>query len=248
MQMHQFMTPPTEAEERDQLLELMRQGLSPGPHYRRSALRWLSRRIEFDGCVWGVGRRLEDGTVSIDDASVEGRSRSLLDEFVDVAGLDPVSRRFAQEPRRLQNVSVERDYAASALRPVGEYLRRHRIGQLLLCGVTHPRHGGLSWLTLYREDPARPFNSRDADFAEFALPFVLLAQAAPWSGVTPLAERLSRRELEVAMAYASGSDYKTIAQHMSLAPATVRSHLQRIYRKLAVRSKIALRQRLFGET
>jgi len=52
--------------------------------------------------------------------------------------------------------------------------------------------------------------------------------------------RLSARELEIAHAYAQGSSYREIAAGLDLAPATVRTHLQAIYRKLGVSSKVEL--------
>ncbi|MCB1955430.1 MAG: helix-turn-helix transcriptional regulator [Rhodocyclaceae bacterium] len=227
-----------------ELLDLMQLGRAANPVFRRRALAWLGSGIEFDGWVWGSGRRLPDGSVVIDDARLEGRSPALLAEFGEVAALDPVSRRFALEPRRLQNVCVSRDYAAPRLRPVGDYLRRHRIGQLMLCGVTHPLQGRLSWLTLYRAAEDRPFDADEARFAEFALPFVLMAGEPCDASRERLSEQLTPREREVASAYAAGADYKRIARDMALAPATVRSHLLKIFRKLGVHSKIELRQRL----
>jgi DNA-binding CsgD family transcriptional regulator/GAF domain-containing protein len=51
---------------------------------------------------------------------------------------------------------------------------------------------------------------------------------------------LSQREQEVAAAYADGKSYKEIAQILGLSPATVRTHLRTVYRKLNVTSKIEL--------
>ena len=53
---------------------------------------------------------------------------------------------------------------------------------------------------------------------------------------------LSTREEEVARMYAAGLTYKEIAAALHLAPATVRSHLESIYRKLEVSSKVDLAQ------
>jgi len=91
-----------------------------GAEYRRFALAWLEREIGFDGVVWGSGRRLADGAIHIDGAELKGRPAGLLADFNRVAAADPVSRRFGQDPRRLQRVDVARDYAAPALRPVGD--------------------------------------------------------------------------------------------------------------------------------
>ena len=51
---------------------------------------------------------------------------------------------------------------------------------------------------------------------------------------------LSRREREIALAYAEGANHREIATRLFIAPATVRTHLGTIYRKLGVSSKIAL--------
>ncbi|MEM7471828.1 MAG: LuxR C-terminal-related transcriptional regulator [Pseudomonadota bacterium] len=57
---------------------------------------------------------------------------------------------------------------------------------------------------------------------------------------------MSRRELQVARAYTSGQTYRQIADDLHIAPATVRTHINNIYRKLEVSSKIELLQRMDG--
>ena len=51
-------------------------------------------------------------------------------------------------------------------------------------------------------------------------------------------EPLSLREREVAEAYAGGLSYKGIALKFGIAPATVRTHLGTIYRKLGVSTRM----------
>ncbi len=58
---------------------------------------------------------------------------------------------------------------------------------------------------------------------------------------------MSRRELQVARAYTSGQTYRQIADDLHIAPATVRTHINNIYRKLEVSSKIELLRRMDGE-
>lgn len=53
-------------------------------------------------------------------------------------------------------------------------------------------------------------------------------------------EPLSRRESEIARAYAAGRTYRAIADELLISPATVRTHLGTVYRKLGVSTKIAL--------
>lgn len=55
-----------------------------------------------------------------------------------------------------------------------------------------------------------------------------------------IVSQLSERELEVGWAYASGKSYKDVARALGISPATVRTHLTHIYRKLDVKDKGAL--------
>lgn len=70
--------------------------------------------------------------------------------------------------------------------------------------------------------------------------------AAETGAVRAEIEQLSRRELEVAHAYADGATYRAIAERLGIAPTTVRAHIYAVYRKLGVGSKIALSQALGG--
>ena len=54
------------------------------------------------------------------------------------------------------------------------------------------------------------------------------------------ADELSVRELEVALKFSSGSDYKTIAQELSVSPSTIKGHLNKIYNKLGINEKASL--------
>ena len=60
------------------------------------------------------------------------------------------------------------------------------------------------------------------------------------------AASLSAREVEIARKYAQGLTYQAISNELNIAPATVRTHLATIYRKLEVSSKIELSARLDG--
>lgn len=55
---------------------------------------------------------------------------------------------------------------------------------------------------------------------------------------------ISPRELEIARAYTGGQTYRQIADDLGIAPATVRTHINNIYRKLEVTSKIELLHRI----
>ncbi len=58
---------------------------------------------------------------------------------------------------------------------------------------------------------------------------------------------LSDRETEIAQAYVDGQSYKEIARQLGIAPATVRTHLRTIYRKLGVTSRTELAQTLAAQ-
>ena len=58
---------------------------------------------------------------------------------------------------------------------------------------------------------------------------------------------LSHRELQIALSYAGGETYQTIADALCIAPSTVRTHLATIYRKLEVSSKLELAAHLDGD-
>ena len=62
----------------------------------------------------------------------------------------------------------------------------------------------------------------------------------------PKHEDLSPRERQIAEAYAAGRSYREIAELLFIAPATVRTHLSTIYRKLGVSTKIELLRVLEG--
>ncbi len=59
-------------------------------------------------------------------------------------------------------------------------------------------------------------------------------------------EKLTKRESEIAQAFAKGASHRGVAAQLGIAPTTVRTHLGTVYRKLGVRSKIELFHRLNG--
>lgn len=59
-------------------------------------------------------------------------------------------------------------------------------------------------------------------------------------------DELSSREHDVAALFANGADYRAIADSLRIAPATVRNHLQHIYAKLGVASKIEMARLVNG--
>lgn len=57
-------------------------------------------------------------------------------------------------------------------------------------------------------------------------------------------ETLSTREQEIAEAFSGGESYNQIADRLCIAPATVRTHLSTVYRKLGVSSKLELHKHI----
>jgi adenylate cyclase len=57
-------------------------------------------------------------------------------------------------------------------------------------------------------------------------------------------DKLSEREFEIAQVYASGDNYRQIAEALFIAPSTVRTHISTIYRKVGVSSKQELHRAL----
>lgn len=55
-----------------------------------------------------------------------------------------------------------------------------------------------------------------------------------------LTRRLSKREDQIAVMFASGKSHKEIARSLNISPATVRNHIDSIYKKLEVSNKIQL--------
>lgn len=71
---------------------------------------------------------------------------------------------------------------------------------------------------------------------------IFLVQARPRMAV----DELTSREREVALLVSSGMTYKQAAQHLSIAPATVRNHISAIFEKLGIAKQSELAAALRG--
>ena len=60
--------------------------------------------------------------------------------------------------------------------------------------------------------------------------------------------RLSKRELEVAIAVAAGLTNKEIAKRLGVSPTTVKTHLERIFEKMQVSKRLLVAQKLSDST
>jgi transcriptional regulator EpsA len=136
-------------------------------------------------------------------------------------------------------------------------LRQCRLDNALLRG-TPPLDGPTSFFVLFGM-PQQP-GARAAYFLQLMLPYLHLAllglpaQAAVAAVVSPanaaspasaagrdghavLPRALSRREVEVLAWLREGRSNGQIAQQLGISPATVKNHLQRLYRVLAVNNR-----------
>lgn len=288
--------------------------------FELTAVRSLERLLGFDGAVWGAGVVTPGASppLRISHACVVDRPASLLDEYGEVAGCDPVTARFLAFPGESIRIGVADYYRDRPSAAVGEYLQRHHIAQLLLADAggapDAPQARARRWLTAYRESP-RPFADGEAAGLRALLPLWTQAHAlclarqmermaraaAPAGdavalcdeagcihaaeggftdltglregellGARPLPDgvivsgalqpgpwrllqaarrscaELSARESDVARQFVAGLSAKQIARRLGSSPATVRTQLQAIYRKLGVHTRIDLLRALAG--
>ncbi|AGF77996.1 CheY-like receiver domain and HTH DNA-binding domain-containing response regulator [Desulfocapsa sulfexigens DSM 10523] len=89
-----------------------------------------------------------------------------------------------------------------------------------------------------------PLKRRKLVFIRKQIDDMILLQVYPANDVTDL---LSKREDQIARIFASGLTYKEIATDLELSPATVRRHIESVYKKLMVSNKIELHQALHSD-
>jgi DNA-binding CsgD family transcriptional regulator len=90
-------------------------------------------------------------------------------------------------------------------------------------------------LALARRAPASVALGRRTVIATLHADVVTLS-----TGGSRVENRLSPREREAAVLYATGESYKEIARRLALTPATVRTYLRDVYARLDVRNKVEL--------
>jgi DNA-binding NarL/FixJ family response regulator len=66
-------------------------------------------------------------------------------------------------------------------------------------------------------------------------------------GQTPETEQLTKREQEILVLLAKGAFYKEIAESLNISMSTVRTHIQHIYGKLHVQSRMDAARKYFGK-
>ena len=115
----------------------------------------------------------------------------------------------------------------------GELLRRTRV-------VTGAKGQLQAALTAFRTLGADPWTAR----AEQELRAAGLASTSASAFAAPSAQTLTAQELQIAGLAASGLTNKEIAAQLYLSPRTVSGHLYRIFPKLGITTRAALRDAL----
>lgn len=118
------------------------------------------------------------------------------------------------------------------------------------------RSGGkiMAVITLLRSAQQGPFTAGELTllrqlqpFLEFTLKSVYLPERIAQRKTIAERYRLTPRELDVLELVLSGAGNKVIARELMLGLATVKSHLQHVYRKTAVGTRTELVTRIVGE-
>lgn len=218
--------------------------------FRIYALRWLERRIGFDGVVWGTGKRDANGSIAIEQYVLQGRPQSLITDYPKIACVDPVSQRFANSPRLLQNISTHTFYCESGQENIRDYLDHHRVRHLFLTGVQQSGHMALDWIVLYREDMHRPFDKSLDTLISSAISMTLSSAQFQRSAKACLqihqqkdekktsTVHLTQRQHQILDCLMHGWSNKMIARNLEISENTLKTHLASLYRALNVTSRL----------
>lgn len=211
-----------------------------------TALAWLQRDIAFDGLLWSM--RTAGHTEPV--LRVHGRPAAMARDHGRIAASDPVTRRAVAAPDEVHALATGVVCAADA--QALAFWHGYDTRQLMI--LAKPDHADkvLGMIGVLRAGD-EPFCADQRRAMRHTAQAILLAQqlraakavhatAASTRHPPQPAEALTEREMAVAQAYADGRAVKEVARLMDLSVSTVQCHLARIYRKLDVHSKIALRK------
>jgi DNA-binding CsgD family transcriptional regulator len=134
-------------------------------------------------------------------------------------------------PLRLSDLTTELRY--KRLEVYDALTRPFGFGWTASVGYRGPR--GLSEIMCARRRP--DFNERELLLLSLAATAVELAARDPAPHIQP-ARGLTKREVEVIERVARGCSNREIADALSLAPGTVKKHLDNIFAKLGVRNRL----------
>ena len=137
---------------------------------------------------------------------------------------------------RLSDTTSMRRFRRAAL--YGEFFAPAAIGHQLTLGLeATPRRLAGMWFNRARRD----FSDGDLVVAELLRPRLEAAEVAVRRAVART--RLTAREREVLDLVATGATNAAVAEALVVSPATVKKHLDNIYAKLAVGSRVAAADR-----
>ncbi len=213
-----------------------------------TAVSWLQRDIGFDGLLWGHGPA--GAVLPWDGVRVHGRSTDAAPDHRAVAAADPVGRCALARPEQAHAMTI-----ASTCEPGSPALRFWQAWQarhMIILAKPAGDDSAVAWLGLMRAE-GEPFGPTQCRVMQHTAHGILTAQQlraakaarklawAPAIAPAPT-EVLTEREMTVAQAYADGRSVKEVARLMGLSASTVQCHLSRVYRKMHVHSKMALRK------
>lgn len=220
--------------------------------FQKESLRWLERRIGFDGLIWGGGERQKDGLLVINKFLLTGRPQGLVLDYPASAAADPVSTNFLAAPTKLQNVSTHKFYTHPSQRGIREYLDHYHVRHLQLVGSVAPITAAYSWIVCYREDERRAFSPDQEAAVNNAISMTLLGEQLQLAAHRQLAmeelvnastdqglglSNLSPRQLQVLHYIEQGWSNKLIARHLTISENTLKTHLKNLFRALGVHSR-----------
>lgn len=220
--------------------------------FQKESLRWLERRIGFDGLIWGGGERQKNGVLAINKFLLAGRPEGLVLDYPTAAPADPVSTNFLASPTRLQNVSTHKFYTHPTQRGIREYLDHYHVRHLQLVGSVTPATSTYSWIVCYREDERRAFSPEQEAAANNAISMTLLGEQLQLAAHRQLAMEelinaspdqsqelldLSPRQLQVLHYIEQGWSNKLIARQLAISENTLKTHMKNLFRALGVHSR-----------
>jgi len=212
-----------------------------------TALAWLQRDIAFDGLLWGT--RETGAALPWNLTRVHGRPATMALDHGRIATFDPVTLRATAAPDEVHALTTGLICADAAAALA--FWHRYDTRQLMILAKPDQTDRAVEMLGVLRASD-EPFTGEQRRAMRHAAQAILLAQqlraaraaraTAPPASPATTTEPLTEREMAVAQAYADGRSVKEVARLMDVSASTVQCHLARVYRKLGVHSKIALRK------
>lgn len=151
---------------------------TPVDRFSDEILRIANTLFKFDGAVLGAGEAPveADAQLDVDESFVFERDKSILCDYAEVAGADPVARQFLGGLRLPLAVDCKNLYRPQSFNQLAHFSARHELTHLLLFGDMPSLRSGVKWLVLYRSTD-KPFNQSDSDYLQALWPHLSRAVA-----------------------------------------------------------------------